>query len=196
MAAAGGGGGGGGMGGGFWGELTNWIKGVKGTIIGIGQKKRAKKLRKKGEAMEREAYAMRTDYQIPEEVKNNYAQSQNEAYAKPAVQRYMEEGADRELANNISAVGQYSTSGADALSAAFAANQQSLVGKNQAAVAGAQARQQNMGRMYEAGNTLADYRSMAWDMNVNVPFLQRLQWAQDLQGAGYQGEIDATNTMI
>lgn len=179
-----------------WGAIGQGVAGTIQSVAGYRQERKASKIRKKGERLQQEAWDKRTDFEIPEEVKKNYATATNEAYAKPAVQRYMEEGADRQLANNISAVGQYSTSGADALSAVFAANQQALVGKNQAAVAGGQARQQNMGRMYETGNALADYRSLAWDLNVNVPFLQRLQWSQDLIGAGYAGQQAGVNQFV
>lgn len=179
-----------------WSALTDWIKGVKGTVVGIGQYRRAKKLLRKGEDLQRQAEAQRTDFKIPDEIKNNYQTAQSEAFGKQEIQQQMENSADAEQSANLAAINRYATSGADALSAASGANQQTAVGYNQAAIAGAQSRQQNMGNMYEAGNLLADYKSMAWDMNVNIPYLQRMQWAMDLQGAGYQGKIDASNTMI
>lgn len=174
-------------------------EGVAGTIqsgVGIWQYRQARKLRKQGEALMEKAYKDRTDYQIPDEIKQNYQNAQSEAYAKSAVQQYMENSADQNQSNNISAVKRYATSSSDALAAASGVNQQNMQARNQAAVAGAEVRQQNMGRAYEAGNLLADYKSLAWDLNVNVPFLQRLQWSQDMIGAGRQGQNDATNTFV
>jgi hypothetical protein len=174
-------------------------QGVAGTIqsgVGLFQKRRAKKLRRKGEKLMQEAWDKRTDFEIPDEITDAYATAQSEAYSKPAVMQFMEDASARELSQNLSAVKRYATSSADALAAASGANTQYGAGLNQAAITGAQARQQNMDRMYEAGNTLADYRTMAWDLNVNMPFLQRMQWAQQMIGSGYQGENDAINTFV
>lgn len=179
-----------------WGAIGQGVAGTVQSVVGLMQKNKAKKLRKKGARLEKEAWEKRTDFEIPQEVRDQYQAAQNEAYGKPAVQQYMEDAADQTLSGNLSAVKRYATSGADALAAATAVNQQAYNDRGQAAIAGAQARQQNMAAMYSAGNLLADYKSMAWDLNVNVPFLQRLQWAQDLQGAGYQGENDAINTFV
>lgn len=179
-----------------WGAIGQGVAGTIQSVTGLIQKRKARKLRKRGEGLEREAWKKRTDFEIPQEISDQYQAAQNQAYGKPAVQQYMEDAADQTLSGNLSAVKRYATSGADALAAATAVNQQSMADRNQAAIAGEQARQQNMDRLYNSGNLLADYKSMAWDMNVNIPFLQRLQWAQDLQGAGYQGENDAINTFI
>lgn len=174
-------------------------QGVAGTIqsaVGLFQKKRARGIRRKGEKLMEEAWKKRTNYEIPQEVRDNLASAQNEAYSKPAVMQYMEDAAGRQLAGNMSAVRRYATSSADALAAAAGANQGYGDALTNAAVAGAQTRQQNMQNVYNAGNTLADYKSMAWDMNVNQPFLQRMQWAQQMIGSGYQGENDAINTFV
>jgi hypothetical protein len=179
-----------------WGAIGQGVAGTVQSVVGLMQKNKAKKLRQRGERLQKEAWEKRTDFEIPQEIRDQYIASQNQAYGKPALQQYMEDAADQTLSGNLSAVKRYATSGADALAAATTVNQQSMSNRAQAAMAGEQARQQNMATMYNAGNLLADYKSMAWDMNVNVPFLQRLQWAQDLQGAGYQGENDAMNTFI
>lgn len=174
-------------------------QGVAGTIqsgVGLLQYRKAKKLYKEGQRLQKEAYAKRTDYQIPDEIKNNVALAQNEAFGKPAVQSYLEENANQKLSGNLSAVRRYATSSADALALASGANTQANMDMNSAAVAGAQQRQQNMQSLYQANSNLGDHRALAWDLNVNVPFLQRLQWSQDLMGTGYQGQNDATNTFI
>jgi hypothetical protein len=179
-----------------WGAIGQGVAGTIQSVVGLMQKRKARSLRIKGERAERDAWKNRTDFEIPKEITDAYGTAQAEAFGKPALQQYMENAANQELSGNLSAVKRYATSGADALAAAAGANQQATAGMNQAAMAGAEARQQNMDRLYNAGNLLADYRSMAWDQNVNVPFLQRLQWAQDLQGAGYQGENDSINTFV
>ena len=174
-------------------------QGVAGTIqsgVGLLQKRKAKKIRRQGEKLMQEAWDKRTDYEIPDSITDNYATAQNEAFAKPAVMQYMQDAADRQLGSNLSAVKRYATSSADALAAASGANDVYGSALNQASLAGAQTRQQNLGQMYEAGNTLADYKTMAWDLNVNMPFLQRMQWAQQMIGTGYQGENDAINTFV
>ena len=174
-------------------------QGIAGTIqagVGLYNKRRAKKLRRKGEALMNEAWSKRTDYQIPDEIKQNYLTATNEAYSTPAIQRLMEQNANQGLSQNLSAVKKYATSANDALAAAVGANRQYASDVNQAAVAGAEQRQANLNRMYESGNVLADYKSMQWDLNVNVPFLQRMQWAQEMIGSGYQGETAGLNQFV
>jgi hypothetical protein len=171
-------------------------KGIQDTIklgMGYSQYRKARKLLKKGEKLEKEAWAKRTDYKIPTEITGNVGLAESEAFGKPAIQKAMEESADIEMGRNLSTVRRYATSSADALALATGATQQARDGMNEAAVAGAQQRSDNMQHLYEAKNTLADYKTLQWDMNVNVPFLQRMQWAMDLQGAGYQGKIDSHN---
>jgi hypothetical protein len=183
-------------------ENVNWGaigQGVAGTIqsgVGILQARKARKLRKKGEALMNEAWAKRTNFEIPDEAKQNFQEAQNQAYAKPELERAMEENANAGLSNNLSAVKRYATSSADALSLANNANQQFNQRMNEAAITGGQVRQQNQERMYDARNVLSDYRAMAWDMNVNVPFLQRLQWSQDLIGTGMSGEQAGMNQFV
>lgn len=168
---------------------------VGGLIAGGKKRRAAKRMRKQGERLEKEAWAARTDFEIPDEIEQNVSMAENEAYAKPALQTYLEEIAAREEASNLSAVNRYATSAADALAAVSGVSRQTSQARTQAAAQGEQVRQQNMGRVYDARETLAGYRTMQWDMNVNMPFLQRLQFAQQMQGAGYQGEITSLNQM-
>lgn len=179
-----------------WGAIGQGVAGTIQSGVGYYQYRKARKLRKEGERLMKEAQAKRTDYQIPDEIRNQYSLAHSEAFGKPAVQQAMENAADAEQSANLGAVSRYATSGADALAAAAGVNQQSRQGYNEAAIAGAQQRQQNMGNLYQAGNLLADYKSMAWDLNVNIPYLQRMQWAQDLIGAGYQGQNSGINTFV
>lgn len=157
---------------------------------------KARKQRKRGEKLQREAEARRTDYRIPQEVIDNQKMARNEAFAEPAIVRYMEEAAQREQANNLSAVNRYSASSADALAAAAGVNATTGQRMADAAITGEQVRHQNMGALYQANNQLADYRTMQWDVNVNMPYLQRMQFAQDMQSAGRAGENQAINDGI
>lgn len=159
----------------------------------IKNRKETERIKKRGENEMKRAWSERTDFEIPKEVQENIQTAKNNAYGKPAIQSYMEEAANQGLSNNLTAVKRYATSSADALAAAAGANNQAAQGMNNAAMAGAEQSSRNMDRVYEANNQMADYKTMAWDMNVNVPFLQRLQWAQGLVGAGYQGRLDANN---
>lgn len=164
-------------------------------VTGIINNRRAKKLRKKGERLQQEAEAKRTDFTIPDEIQQNIDMAENDAFGRPALQGYLEEIAAREEANNLSAVSRYATSSADALAAAAGVNNQSAQALGRAAAAGEEVRQQNKQQLYGARREMADYRTMAWDMNVNIPYLQRMQFAQQMQGAGQQGQIDATNSI-
>ena len=164
-------------------------------ITGIINNGRARKMRKKGEGLEQQAYAGRTDFEIPQEIEQNLALAKNEAFGKPALQSQLENIAASEESANLSAVNRYATSGADALAAAAGVSQRTSQSRQKAVATGQEVRQQNMQTLYQAGNNLADYRSMQWDLNVNIPFLQRLQFAQQLQGAGYQGQNDAINSI-
>lgn len=156
---------------------------------------RAKKLRKRGEKLQREAEERRTDFSIPDEIRKNQQLAESDAFGKPALQSYLEEAAAREESSNLSAVNRYATSSADALAAAAGVNNQSARARTQAAASGEQVRQQNKGALYNANNQMADYETMAWDMNVNIPYLQRMQMAQQMQGAGYQGQTDSLNSI-
>jgi hypothetical protein len=179
-----------------WGAIGQGVAGTIQSGVGIFQARKARKLRKKGEALMNEAWSKRTDFEIPDEAKANFQEAQNQAYAKPAVERAIEDNANFALSNNLSAIKRYATSSADALSAVNNASQQFNQNVNQAAIAGDEVRQQNISRLNDSRNVLSDYRAMAWDMNVNVPFLQRIQWAQDLIGTGTTGEQAGINQFV
>lgn len=162
---------------------------------------KARKRRKKGEKMQREAEAFRKEnpFEIPDEILENQQLAKNEAFAEPAIVRALEEQARGEQANNLSAVARYATSGADALAAATGVNNQTASRMRDAQIAGDEVRRSNMRDLYGANNTLADYRNMAWDMNVNMPYLQRMQFAQDMQSsaqaAGDQALTEGINSI-
>ena len=163
---------------------TGIIQGIKG-----------RKMRKQGEKLQQQAEARRTKFQIPTGISANYAQAQNELGAKPAVEQAMQDATNQQLAGNLSAVRRYATSGADALAAASGAQNVAQQGMSQAAVAGGQARQQNMENVLQAGNALGDYQSMQWDVNVNQPYLQRMEFAQGKQAAGQAQEQAALGSI-
>jgi hypothetical protein len=174
-------------------------QGVAGTIqsgVGLMERRSGKKMAKRGEKLMKEAWDKRTDYQIPDAVNQNVAQSQLELGGKSALQQGMENAANSELSNNVSAVRRFSTSSADALAAASGANAQASARMNDAAAAGAQERGQNLQSLYQARNTLADYKTMQWDMNVNMPFLQRLQFAQGMIAAGQNQKNSGTQQFV
>lgn len=157
---------------------------------------RARKLRKRGERLQKKAEQQRTDFEIPEEIMDNLDLAKNEAFGKPALQSYLEEAAQLQQADDLSAVGRYATSSADALAAATAVSSKTAGARMDAAAAGEEVRAQNMKNLYNAGAQLADYKAMAWDVNVNMPYLQRMQFATDMQGAGRAGEDQAINDGI
>lgn len=158
------------------------VGGIAGAIGG-GKKRRA---RRKAKQDFDEMLANKPQYEIPDEIGNNVQDATNEAFGRPALQAYLEEIAAKEQADNLGAVGRYATSSADALAAAAGVNNAASIDRSRAAAAGQEVRQQNMGRMFDARRDLAEYKSMAWDMNVNMPFLQRMQFNQDLHGLEYR----------
>jgi hypothetical protein len=153
--------------------------------------RQAESLQRKGEAQMDEAWKKRTNYEIPKEIQDQYNLAGERAFAKSDIQTGMENSADRGLSNNLSAIRRYATSSNDALAAvsgAYGANQE---GYNQAATAGAEQKQQNMAQYYQQGSQMGDYKNLMYDMNVNVPFLQRMEFAQGMIGAGFQGSQNA-----
>jgi hypothetical protein len=156
---------------------TGIIKGIKG-----------RKARKAGEKAMQET---RPRMKIPGAIDANYAQAQNELGGKPAVQQAMEDSAQQQLAGNLSAVRRYATSSADALAAASGASNVANQGMAEAAAAGGQQRGQALQNVMNAGNQLGDYQSMQWDMNVNQPYLQRMEFAQGKMAAGQAQEQSA-----
>jgi hypothetical protein len=160
---------------------TGIIQGIKG-----------RKMRKQGEKMMRET---RPKMKIPGAIDANYAQAQNELGGKPAIQQAIEDSTQQQLAGNLSAVRRYATSSADALAAASGANNVAGQGMAEAAAAGGQQRSQNLQTAMRAGSELGDYQSLQWDMNVNQPYLQRMEFAQGRMAAGQAQEQAGLSSM-
>jgi hypothetical protein len=173
------------------------IGGIAGIFTGAGQRKEGKKMFKKGDKMMKAAWKKReaNPYQIPDAIGQNVAQAANELGSKPMVQQAMEDAAAKRMSAGLTAVNRYATSSADAIAASAGMLDSYNEGMNQSAIAGANVRQQNLSDLYSAKNTLADYESMKWDMNVNQPFLQRLEIASGLMNGGMSMRNAGTQTM-
>jgi hypothetical protein len=159
---------------------------VGGAVKGIRKRKAAKKMQQsaqdafnKGQADAQSAldFLDQNKYEIPKEIGQNVALAQNEL-GSSALQSNMEAQADRGLAGQLSSVNRASTSGSDALAAATAVNNAAMGQYNNAAVAGAQERQQDLANLMGARSEMGDYRTTQQNYNVVMPFLQRMELAQ------------------
>lgn len=145
---------------------------------------------KQGQAMQKEAEGMRKDYEIPDEVLKAYQYSQSLLGDKSAIQSGMEENASRTLAGNLSNINKGATSATQAILAGSGAQQVFGNQMNQAAMAGAQDQTQKRGEAQGMALNMGDFRDTEYDFNYNLPYLQKLQFAQDYLGTGVQGMLD------
>lgn len=160
------------------------FSGIANASAGRKTKKEGKKLYAEGLKERDEVLASRQDFQFPEEVMSAYGLAKATLAGKSQVQEGLERSADRTLANNASAVRRYATSGADALAAIAGVNQQANSQYNDAAIYGAQEKERNRGQLYDQASQVGQYRKLQYDLNVMMPYLQRLQFANDKVGAG------------
>jgi sulfite reductase alpha subunit-like flavoprotein len=164
----------------------------KGIEAGFKNRKAASKEKKANNAITK-AFNDRTPFEIPKSIGDNVSQAENDVGARPAIMDYMEENANQQLANNISAVRRNATSSSDAMLGAMQANNIANQGSTAAAIAGQNALDQSKAQLQDARKTFADYKTMQWDLNINQPFLQRLAFAQGELAYERQRKQDATN---
>jgi hypothetical protein len=187
--------------------IAGGAKLIGGLFSGIGKRRAAKrrsregsKLIRRGEAAAEKALAFREEnpFEIPDEARASLALAQNELGTN-RIQQALEEKNNAALASSAGLVKRTATSGSDALAAISKLQGQTNELNTQAAVAGAQERNQDIGNVLNANQLLADYHGIQYDQNVNMPFLQRLELAQgkiaagySLKGAATQAEIDSS----
>lgn len=145
---------------------------------------------RQGQSMQKEAEAIREDYKVPEEVLKAYQFSQSLLGGKSALQSGMEENASRSLAGNLSNINKGATSATQAILAGSGAQQAYGGQMNQATMAGAQQQNQRQGMAQNMALNMGDFRTTEYDFNHNLPYLQKLQFAQDYLGTGVQGMMD------
>lgn len=178
MSAGGGQGGGGGIGQG----LANTASGIFSGIVGLGQKRKAKKLL---------ASLHRPNYEIPNEVLQNQKRAEMAANEGLPSQQYNQamQNIQRQQSRGLTAAG----SRRGALMALPGLQQQandSLLGLD---VKDAQARMANQQHLYGINSQLAGYKDKQWDINKMQPYQRDYNYGMNLMGQGNQnlyGGID------
>lgn len=145
---------------------------------------------KQGQDLYSQAEEERQDFQIPDEIKKAYSYAQQLLGGKSTLQSGMEENASRALSGNLANINKGATSATQAILAGSGAQNQYNANLNQAAMAGAQQKSQREGQALGAAQMMGDYDTMKFDQNINIPYLQKLQFSQDMIGSGLQGKLD------
>jgi hypothetical protein len=156
-------------------------------------------------------------YEVPDVISDAYRTSRGEladaqrdvdlargAGSYGPLQAAMEQAADRRLSMELNLANRAATSSSDALLGAGSAYARNQAGMMDAAIAGiGEAKQERqfaenkklnaLQMMYSQAGQLGDYENLAYDLNVYQPYLQKMQFAQDLLGAGYNARIAKAN---
>lgn len=178
MSSGGGQGGGGGIGQG----TANLASGIFSGIVGLGQKRKAKRLL---------ANLHRPEYNIPNEVLQNQKRAEMAASEGLPSQQYNQamQNIQRQQNRGLTAAG----SRRGALMALPGIQQQSndaLLGLD---VKDAQARMANQQQLYGINSQVAGYKDKQWGINKMQPYERDYNYAQSLMGMGNQnlyGGID------
>lgn len=154
--------------------------------------KSAKKKAKNATAEANAALKFKEDnpYVVPKTVAENVALAKNELNNSNYLSN-VERQADATLAGQVGALERASTSGADLLAAVNKVSQQSAETKMTGAVNEAQLRQGRVANVIGTNSEASDYESMAYDQNINMPYLQRMELAQGKLGIAGQMQANA-----
>lgn len=159
------------------------FSGISNAISGRKTRKEGEKLYSQGLDERQSTLDSRQNYDLPQEVLDAYGLAKANANVSQA-QQGMERVAERTQASNLGAVRRYATSGADALAAAAGVNNQTAQELDQAQVVGAQEKLRNRAMLYDQASQIGQFRNLQYELNVQQPYLQRLQFANDKVGAG------------
>ena len=169
-----------------------------GAIIGAPARGKANKALKKvafdqqnrsAEYMEKADKLFEDKYEIPEEVGSMYKMLLNKAKGKSALQSLLEERADKRESNRISQLGQYATSGAQALAMAGKISGETGQERIDAVIAGEKERNEFLDKSAQFSNILGGYQDKAYQYNVQEP--RNMYWgeANALKSAGQQNYL-------
>lgn len=121
----------------------------------------------------------RPKYEIPDEAAENQASARSQAYGRDRSIQMQQENINQEAANAASAAKDVSGSTSSLLStiAAINANKTGQIRDLAQDEAGMQ--QGKLQNMYAANSAMIDEKDKAWNYNVNMPYQQRLQRANE-----------------
>lgn len=185
MGSGGGGGGGSSSSGGVGQALANTVSGVFSGIVGLGQRKKAKRLL---------ANLQRPEYMIPNEVLQNQKMAQQAANEGLPSQQYNQamQNIQRQQNRALTAA----TDRRGGLMALPGLQQQSndaLLGLD---VKDAQARMANQQRLYGINSQVGQYRDKAFEINKMQPYQRDYGYAQSLLGMGNQNLYGGIERLI
>lgn len=172
----------GGASGGAGAGAANMLSGIFSGIVGMGQRRKAKKML---------ASLQRPEYVIPNEIMQNQRMAQQAANEGLPSQQYNQamQNIQRQQNRALTAAG----SRRGALMALPGLQQQANDQLLNLDVKDAQARMANQQKLYGVNTLLANYRDKAFDLNKMQPYQQNYNYAQSLLGMGNQnlyGGID------
>jgi hypothetical protein len=157
------------------GQISNWAGGGATTTLGAVQM---------GIGMYKQKHNKRPTYEIPEEIKQNLTQAQQDA-----LQGLPEEQKQQFLTNIQRNSAQSLAAGSSrkgGLAGISAINQNQNDSYGSLMAADSQARMQNKQQLYGARQTMADYRDQAYQINKSNPFYENTASNNAMIGAGMQ----------
>lgn len=167
--------------------------GIAGAISGRKNRKEGSKLYGEGLVERDAALASRQDLGESAALNTAYGLAQSLLTGETETQVELKKNAARKQSSNLGAVKRYATDGASALAAALGVNDSYNQDLGEAAVVGAQERFKNKQDFYDQSAAKTQYGLLQYDLNVQQPYLQRLQFANDKIGAGLNLKLSGRN---
>ena len=158
--------------------------GIANTIAGHKTMKEGKAMYGEGINERNAALASRKDLLEPDSLVKNVTLAEENLNAKSRIQILMEENADRSLARGLSSVSRYAGDSSSALQYALGVQDQSSQDRTSAALEGARDYARKEQNYYDRQDFRTQFAKTQYDLNVMMPYLQKLQFANDKVGSG------------
>lgn len=150
----------------------------------------ADQLYNQGNQMVTDAFANRTDYTVPEELFKSQNLAMNMFNDAGGIQGALQSQANQSAANVASQIKRSADTSSAAATGALAAEQMRAAGYNQAALAGAQQKQNSLSAIMSANQQIAEARNQAYQYNVLTPFALNFQRGVNLANQGIAGRLE------
>ena len=151
----------------------------------------ADQLYNQGNQMVTDAFANRTDYTVPEELFKSQNLAMNMFNDAGGIQGALQAQANQSAGNVASQIKRSADTSSAAATGALAAEQMRAAGYNQAALAGAQQKQNSLSAIMSANQQIAEARNQAYQYNVFTPFALNFQRGVNLANQGLAGRLEA-----
>lgn len=169
--------------------------GVTGLITNIFAARLASKQRKEANRLRERAEARRVDYKTPTAITDKYNEAKMDAQGSSALQRLLEDKAQRSGADYLSQLKKGATSSSQLLNKSLEMQTVTNQQMNEAAVSGYQDQVRKEAILRDSQSEVGDYKDQEYEMNVNRPYLMDIQQSNELLGAATQNKFNAFANM-